>query len=54
VTLPAKSTFDGAGLTRTLDVVSAPFGLDASEVHATALSVEILDDGGHGLRFFVM
>lgn len=45
---------DAAGVTRTLDVVSAPFGLDAPEVHATALAVEILDEGGQGLRFFVM
>ena len=47
---------DAAGVTRTLDVVSAPFGLDAAEVHATALAVEILDDAGAstGVRFFVM
>ena len=47
---------DAAGVTRTLDIVSAPFGLDASEVHATALAVEILDDAGvsTGARFFVM
>ncbi|MBX3208806.1 MAG: hypothetical protein KF764_27490 [Labilithrix sp.] len=45
---------DAAGVTRTLDVVSAPFGLDAPEVHATALPVEILDDGDSGPRFFVM
>lgn len=47
---------DAAGVTRTLDIVSAPFGLDAAEVHATALDVEILDDAGAatGARFFVM
>jgi len=46
---------DGAGVTRTLDVVAAPFGLEAAEVHATALPVEILDDGGvpSGIRFYV-
>jgi len=47
---------DAAGVTRTLDIVSAPFGLDATEVHATALDVEILDDAdtATGTRFFVM
>jgi hypothetical protein len=47
---------DGAGVTRTLDIVSAPYGLDAAEVHATALPVEILDDAGasSGVRFYVM
>jgi len=47
---------DGAGITRTLDVVSAPYGLAAAEVHATALPVEILDDAGasSGVRFYVM
>lgn len=47
---------DGAGVKRTLDVVSAPFGLGASEVGATALSVEILDDAGAptGVSFYVM
>jgi hypothetical protein len=47
---------DGAGVTRTLDVVSAPFGLSADEVHATALPVQILDDSGTttGVTFFVM
>lgn len=47
---------DAAGVTRTLDVVSAPFGLDAAEVHSTAVGVEILDDTGAstGTRFFVM
>jgi hypothetical protein len=46
---------DGAGVTRTLDIVSAPFGLTSSEVGETALSVEILDDGGAptGVTFFV-
>ena len=37
---------DASGVTRTLDVVLAPFGIDAAEVHATALPVEILDDAG--------
>ena len=47
---------DAAGVRRTLDIVSAPFGLDAAEVHATALPVEILDDGGTptGVSFYVM
>jgi hypothetical protein len=47
---------DGTGVKRTLDVVSAPFGLDATEVRATALPVEILDDAGasSGLSFYVM
>jgi hypothetical protein len=47
---------DAAGITRTLDVLSAPFGLDAAEVHATTLPVEILDDGGAvtGVSFYVM
>ena len=47
---------DDAGVKRTLDVVSAPFGLDAKEVHATALPVQILDDAGAvtGVSFFVM
>jgi hypothetical protein len=37
---------DGSGERRTLDVVAAPFGLNAKEVRDTALRVEILDDGG--------
>jgi hypothetical protein len=47
---------DGAGVKRTLDVVTAPFGLVASEVSATALSVEILDDASSptGVSFYVM
>jgi hypothetical protein len=47
---------DAAGIKRTLDVVSAPFGLDAAEVHSTALPVEILDDAGAktDISFFVM
>lgn len=47
---------DADGVSRTLDVVSAPFGLDASEVHDTALAVEIIDDAGAstGVRFYVM
>jgi hypothetical protein len=47
---------DGAGVRRTLHVVSAPFGLDASEVRASSLPVEILDDAGasSGLTFYVM
>lgn len=47
---------DAAGVTRTLDVVSAPFGLGAAEVHDTAIPVEILDDVGAstGVRFYVM
>jgi hypothetical protein len=47
---------DDAGVTRTLDVVSAPFGLDAEEVHATALPVEVLDDSGAGtgIIFYIL
>jgi hypothetical protein len=47
---------DGVGVTRTLDVVSAPYGLDAAEVRETALPVEILDDAGasSGVGFYVM
>ena len=47
---------DGSGVRRTLDVVSAPFGLESAEVHSTALPVEILDDEGSstGVRFYVM
>jgi hypothetical protein len=47
---------DAAGITRTLDMLSAPFGLDAAEVHATALPAEILDDAGvsTGVSFYVM
>jgi hypothetical protein len=47
---------DDAGVRRTLDVVSAPFGLDAREVHSTALPVQLLDDAGAvtGVSFYVM
>ena len=47
---------DAAGVTRTLDVVSVPFGLDRDEVHATAVPVEVLDEGGAvtGARFYVI
>jgi hypothetical protein len=47
---------DAEGVSRTLDVVSAPFGLDGVEVHDTALAVEIIDDTGSptGVRFYVM
>ncbi len=47
---------DGAGVTRTLDVVSAPFGLDGVEVHDTAVPVELPDGAGAsgGVRFYVM
>jgi hypothetical protein len=47
---------DAAGVTRTLDVVSAPFGLDGKEVRTTALPVEILDEAGRntGATFYVM
>lgn len=37
---------DADGVTRTLDVLSAPFGLEPAEVHTTALPVEILDGAG--------
>lgn len=47
---------DADGVSRTLDVVSAPFGLDGTEVHDTALAVEIVDDAGAatGVSFYVM
>jgi hypothetical protein len=47
---------DAAGVIRTLDIVSAPFGLDGEEVRATALPVEVLDeaDVATGARFYVM
>lgn len=47
---------DAAGVTRTLDVVSAPFGLDSAEVHDTAVPVELPDEAGAstGVRFYVM
>ncbi len=47
---------DAVGVTRSLDIVSAPFGLDAAEVHATALAVAILDDSDAptGVSFYVM
>ena len=47
---------DADGVSRTLDVVSAPFGLDGAEVHDTALAVEIVDDAGAstGVRFYVI
>ncbi len=34
---------DAAGVTRTLDVVSAPFALDSAEAHDTAVPVELPD-----------
>ena len=47
---------DAAGVTRTLDVVTAPYGLDSAEVHDTAVPVELPDDTGAsaGVRFYVM
>jgi hypothetical protein len=47
---------DAAGVTRTIDVVSAPFGLNGEEVRRTALPVELLDDAGAptGTSFYVM
>ncbi len=45
---------DAAGVKRTLDVVRAPFGLDAGEVHATALPVDVLDDTESATTFFVI
>jgi hypothetical protein len=47
---------DAAGVTRTLDVVSAPFGLERDEVHATAVPVDVLNDAGAttGVRFYVI
>jgi hypothetical protein len=37
---------DGAGVRRTLDILSAPFGLSAAQVRETALAVRIVDDAG--------
>jgi hypothetical protein len=47
---------DAAGVTRTLDIVSAPFGLDSAQVHDTAVPVELPDDAGAttGVRFYLM
>jgi hypothetical protein len=47
---------DPAGIRRSLDILSAPFGLAASEVRDTAIAVDILDDAGKttGVRFHVM
>jgi hypothetical protein len=47
---------DSKGVQRSLDILSAPFGLAASEVRDTAIAVDILDDAGKttGVRFHVM
>jgi hypothetical protein len=47
---------DAKGVQRSLDILSAPFGLAASEVRDTAIAVDILDDAGKttGVRFHVM
>jgi hypothetical protein len=47
---------DDGGVRRSLDVLFAPFGLSASEVHDSAIAVDILDDAGAatGVRFHVM
>ena len=47
---------DPTGVQRSLDILSAPFGLAASEVRDTAIAVDILDDAGKttGVRFHVM
>lgn len=47
---------DDAGVQRTLDVVTAPFGLRAQEVRETAIPVMLPDASGHpsGTRFFVI
>jgi hypothetical protein len=47
---------DAAGVTRTLDIVSAPFGLDSAQVHDTAVPVELPDDAGAttGVRVYLM
>jgi hypothetical protein len=51
---------DADDVTRILDVVTAPFGLNAADVHETALSVELdeeegeEEEGGGAARFFVM
>jgi hypothetical protein len=47
---------DAAGVTRTLDILSAPFGLDAPEVHGTAIPIELPHEAGAsgGVRFYVM
>ncbi len=47
---------DSDGVRHSLDVLFAPFGLSASEVHDSAIAVDILDDSGvvTGVRFHVM
>jgi hypothetical protein len=47
---------DAAGVTRTLDIVSAPFGLDSAEVHDTAVHVDLPNEVGAStsVRFYVM
>ncbi len=47
---------DSKGVQRSLDILSAPFGLAASEVRDTAIAVDILDDAGKttGVHFHVM
>ena len=47
---------DAAGVRRSLDVVSAPFGLDAAQVRDTAIPIEFEDERGHasGCRFYVL
>jgi hypothetical protein len=47
---------DAAGITRTLDILSAPYGIDSAEVHDTAVPVELPNDAGAStsLRFYVM
>jgi hypothetical protein len=47
---------DAAGVRRSLDILSAPFGLAPLEVRDTAIAVDILDDAGKttGVRFHVM
>ncbi len=47
---------DDAGVTRTLDIVSAPFGLDSTAVHDTAVPVALPADTcmAVGVHFYVM
>jgi hypothetical protein len=47
---------DDAGVKRTLDILSAPFGLNAKDVRETALVAEVVDDAGAptGVRFYAM
>jgi hypothetical protein len=47
---------DSLGAKRTLDLLSAPFGLSAKDVRETALAAEVVDDAGAptGVRVYAM